>query len=140
MATTPILLDTHVWLWMNGAVDRLSESAREILASGEQALYLSAASTWELAIKQKAGKLRLPQPLEQYIPTTLAENSIQPLAIHQAHAWRAAALPMHHRDPFDRMLIAQTQAEGLVLMTADSQLEAYEVPIVWADRADEPDP
>ena len=134
MATAPILLDTHVWLWMNGAVERLSEPAREILAAGEQELYLSAASTWEIAIKHAAGKLELPQPPERYIPSTLAENKIKPLAIHQAHTWRAAALPMHHRDPFDRMLIAQAQAEGLRLMTADARLEAYEVPILRADR------
>lgn len=130
----PILLDTHVWLWMNGDVDRLSAAAREILMDGEQPLLLSAASTWEIAIKFATGKLQLPQPPEQYIPATLAANEVQPLAIHQAHTWRAAALPPHHRDPFDRLLIAQAQAEGLRLMTADRQLERYEVPVVGADR------
>ncbi len=132
--TTPILLDTHVWLWMNGAVKRLSEPAREILTEGKQELYLSAASTWEIAIKHAAGRLELPQPPERYIPSTLAENEVKPLAIHQAHTWRAAALPLHHRDPFDRMLIAQAQAEGLRLMTADSKLGRYDVPILRADR------
>lgn len=136
MATTPILLDTHVWLWMNGAVERLSQSARELLAEGEQELYLSAASTWEIAIKHAAGKLELPQAPDRYIPATLAENDVKPLAIHQAHTWRAAALPFHHRDPFDRMLVAQAQAEGLRLMTADDQLEPYEVPLLRADRAE----
>ncbi|MEE8587544.1 MAG: type II toxin-antitoxin system VapC family toxin [Acidobacteriota bacterium] len=134
MATTPILLDTHVWLWMNGAVERLSEPAREILAESEQELYLSAASTWEIAIKHAAGKLKLPQPPFRYIPSALAANNVKPLAIHQAHTWRAAALPLHHRDPFDRMLIAQAQAEGLQLMTADTRLEHYEVPILRADQ------
>ncbi len=135
MAAKPILLDTHVWLWMNGAVERLSEPARELLAAREQKIYLSAASTWEIAIKHAAGKLRLPQPPAQYIPSTLAENGIQPLGIHQAHTWRAAALPHHHKDPFDRMLIAQAQAEGLQLMTADEKFEPYEVPLLRADRA-----
>lgn len=135
MATTPILLDTHVWLWLNGAVERLSEPARELLAEGEQRLYLSAASTWEIAIKHASGKLRLPQPPEHFIPSTLAENDVRPLAIHQAHTWRAAALPLHHRDPFDRMLIAQAQTEGLRLMTADSKLERYEVDLLRADQA-----
>lgn len=135
MATTPILLDTHVWLWMNGAVERLSEPARELLAEAGQELYLSAASTWEIAIKHAAGKLELPQPPELYIPSTLAENDVRPLAIQQAHTWRAAALPLHHRDPFDRMLIAQAQAEGLRLMTADDKLERYEVDLLRADRA-----
>lgn len=134
MATPPILLDTHVWLWMNGAVDRLSESARELLEEGEQGLYLSAASTWEIGIKHAAGKLELPQPPELYIPSTLARNDVRPLAIHQAHTWRAAALPLHHRDPFDRMLIAQAQAEGLRLMTVDDKLERYEVDLLRADR------
>ena len=132
---TPILLDTHVWLWMNGAVERLSEPARELLIEGEQELYLSAASTWEIAIKHAAGKLKLPQPPERYIPATLAENRVRPLAIHQGHTWRAAALPFHHRDPFDRMLIAQAQAEEMRLMTADSKLEPYGVSILRADRA-----
>jgi PIN domain nuclease of toxin-antitoxin system len=132
--TTPILLDTHVWLWMNGEVERLSGPAREILAAGGQELYLSAASTWEIAIKHAAGKLKLPQAPDRYIPSTLAENAVTPLAIHQAHTWRAAALPPHHRDPFDRMLIAQAQAEGLRLMTADSKLEPYDVPILRADQ------
>lgn len=135
MATNPILLDTHVWLWMNGAVERLSEPARELLAEGRQALYLSAASTWEIAIKHAAGKLELPQPPDLYIPSTLAQNDVRPLAIHQAHTWRAAALPLHHRDPFDRMLIAQAQAEGLRLMTVDDKLERYEVDLLRADRA-----
>ena len=134
MPTTPILLDTQVWLWMNGAVERLSEPAREILAEGQQELYLSAASTWEIAIKHAGGKLKLPQPPARYIPSTLAATDVKPLAIHQAHTWRAAALPLHHRDPFDRMLIAQAQAEGMRLMTADSQLEHYEVPILRANR------
>ena len=134
MATTPILLDTHVWLWMNGAVERLSEPAREILAESKQELYLSAASTWEIAIKHAAGKLKLPQPPFRYIPSAQAVNNVKPLAIHQAHTWRAAALPLHHRDPFDRMLIAQAQAEGLRLMTADTRLEHYEVPILRADK------
>lgn len=135
MATrTPILLDTHVWLWMNGAVERLSKAARELLAEGSSTLLLSAASAWEIAIKHAAGRLRLPQPPELYIPSTLAVNDVRPLAIHQAHAWRAAALPAHHRDPFDRMLIAQAQAEGLRLMTADRQFEPYDVPLVRANR------
>ena len=133
MAATPILLDTHVWLWMNGDVERLSKRARELLVAGTQELYLSAASTWEIAIKHAAGRLELPQPPDRYIPSTLAQNAVRPLAIHQAHTWRAAALPMHHRDPFDRILIAQAQAEGLRLMTADSKLERYEVAISRAD-------
>lgn len=134
MATTAILLDTHVWLWMNGAPERLSEAARAILGDGEQTLYLSAASTWEIAIKHAAGKLELPQPPERYIPSTLAENDVKPLAIHQAHTWRAAALPLHHRDPFDRMLIAQAQAEGLQVMTVDGKFTHYEVPVLRADQ------
>lgn len=135
MATTAILLDTHVWLWMNGAVERLSEPARELLAEGKEELYLSAASTWEISIKHAAGKLDLPQVPEFYIPSTLAQNEVRPLPIHQAHTWRAAGLPLHHRDPFDRMLIAQAQAEGLRLMTADEKLERYQVELLRADRS-----
>jgi PIN domain nuclease of toxin-antitoxin system len=120
-----ILLDTHVWLWLNGAVEKLSAEAQATLRDGGNELYLSAASTWEIAIKHAAGKLQLPMAPERYIPVRMAENNVQPMSIHAAHTLRAAALPLHHRDPFDRMLLAQAKVENLHLMTADARFEPY---------------
>jgi len=131
-----ILLDTHVWLWFNGAPERLSEEARQAFVDPENELFLSAASTWEIAIKHAAGRLELPAPPAQYIPTRLAENNVRPLAIQHSHTLAAASLPMHHSDPFDRMLIAQARQEGLTLATGDARLRAYEAPIMWS-RADD---
>lgn len=135
MATRTILIDTHVWLWLNGDVGRLSDDSMELLASPENEIYLSAASTWEIGIKCSAGKLTLPLPPEIYIPTRLMDNGIRSLPIRQDHTLRAAALPGHHRDPFDRMLVAQAQIEGLELMTVDRHIGAYEVELLWADQA-----
>lgn len=127
-----ILLDTHVWLWLNGIAERLSPPAKAILVDGANELFLSAASTWEIAVKHAAGKLTLPMAPERYIPARLTENGIHPLSIHAAHTLRAGALPPHHRDPFDRMLIAQAQIEELQLMTADGRFDLYEVAVVRA--------
>lgn len=127
-----ILLDTHVWLWLNGDPERLNEEARGALADPENDLFLSAASTWEIAIKHAAGRLELPAPPAQYIPTRLAENNVRPLPIQHGHTLAAAELPLHHRDPFDRMLVAQARQEGLHLATGDERLRAYDAPILWS--------
>ena len=125
-----ILLDTHAWLWMNSSPERFSEPARELLSDAESVLLLSAASIWEIAIKTAGGKLDLPEPPERYIVARLAANQIDALPIRPLHAIRAAGLPMHHRDPFDRMLVAQAQLEGLELMTHDVVMRRYEVEIL----------
>lgn len=135
MATRTILIDTHVWLWLNGDLKRLSDDSLELLASTESSIYLSAASAWEIGIKCAAGKLTLPLPLEIYIPTRLTDNGIRSLPIRQEHTLRAAALPAHHRDPFDRMLVAQAQIEEMELMTVDRRMGAYGVRLLWADQA-----
>lgn len=128
-----ILIDTHVWLWLNNQVDRLSSSALTLLSTSDE-IYLSAASAWEIAVKWASGKLPLPVPPKEYIPSRMTENGIRSLPIHHRHALRLAALPLHHKDPFDRILVAQAQVEGLKLMTADRGLASYEVEILWADR------
>jgi PIN domain nuclease of toxin-antitoxin system len=125
------LLDTHVLLW--GLMDdaRLSKKARSILLDDDRALYFSAASAWEIAIKASLGRLRFSAPLEQYLPTRLATEGIEPLPISIAHAARTEALPWHHRDPFDRLLVAQAQIEGLDLLSSDRALRQYDVKVVW---------
>lgn len=127
-----ILLDTHVWLWLNGDPERLSEEARQALVDPGNELFLSAASTWEIAIKHAAGRLELPAPPTQYIPIRLAENNVRPLPIQHGHTLAAADLPLHHRDPFDRMLAAQARQEDLVLATGDERLRVYDAPILWS--------
>jgi len=126
------LLDTAVWLWSVGPVERLNREGRELLADSKQEIYLSAASVWEISIKASLGKLRLPDVPETYIPKRLSEQSIQPLPVFHQHAVRVYALPWHHQDPFDRILIAQAQAEDMIILTADRAFEKYDVAVVWS--------
>ena len=127
-----ILLDTHVWLWTTLMPERLSPHASSLLETSEHELYLSAASAWEIAIKYSRGKLRLPEPPSTYVPTRLERLRIQPLPIEQSHALHVASLLPHHRDPFDRILIAQAQLENLQLLTSDPVFAAYDVRTIAA--------
>ena len=123
-----ILLDTHVWLWMVATPERMNASIRSRLADRANELYLSAASAWEIAIKYRIGRLPLPEPPERFVPPRLLRDAVMPLAVEHAHALRVAGLPDHHRDPFDRLLIAQALCENLVLYTADEKLLRYPAP------------
>jgi PIN domain nuclease of toxin-antitoxin system len=127
-----ILLDTHCWLWWVVDPDRLSASAQAAIANADNAILLSAVSSWEIAIKHSIGKLALPEPPEQFVPKRLARDGISSLPIEHSHALRVAALPYHHHDPFDRLLIAQAQVERIALMTVDPQFRPYEVKLIWA--------
>jgi PIN domain nuclease of toxin-antitoxin system len=127
-----LLLDTHCWLWMVGEPQRLSESSRQLLRDPESDLFFSAASAWEIAIKFAIGRLRLPQPPAVLVEQWMEEDRLNALPILHAHALRAGELPLHHRDPFDRLLIAQAEIEKLTLLTADRELTRYGVDIHWA--------
>lgn len=127
-----ILLDTHCWLWMEAAPERLSEEARGLVLDPGNEIFLSAASSWEIALKHALGRLRLPLPPERYVPSRLRRSRIMPLPIQHEHALRVGRLPRHHRDPFDRMLVAQAVIEGMALLTADPQLEAYPAKVLRA--------
>jgi len=120
-----ILLDTHVWLWTLAEPGRLSEATLAILTNRDNALYLSAASAWEIAIKYQLGKLPLPCPPGEFVPQRLARDGVNPLPVELGHALYVARLPPLHRDPFDRLLVAQAQLEGMCLYTADDQILAY---------------
>lgn len=122
-----VLLDTQVWLWMLAAPGRLSEPARALVVAGENELLLSAASAWEIAIKYALGKLRLPEPPGDLVPRLMTRTGITPLPIHHRHALHVATLPPRHRDPFDRLLVAQAQIERLPILTADRNFTLYEV-------------
>jgi PIN domain nuclease of toxin-antitoxin system len=125
--TPPLLLDSHALLWWQDDDARLGTRVREAIEQPGLPLFFSVASIWELAIKQALGKLDVPGSLLE----VLAEESFTELPISSAHALTAGALPPHHRDPFDRMLVAQAQSEGLTLVTNDARITGYDVPVLW---------
>ena len=126
-----ILLDTHCWLWWITTPEKLTFGARQYIEDGHNEIFLSAASSWEIAIKYALGKLPLPEDPETFIPPRLTRDAISPLPVNHTHALHVASLPLHHRDPFDRLLISQAQMEGLPIMTVDDQFKAYEVDLIW---------
>ena len=126
MTPLKLLLDTHVFLWWRTDHARLDSTARQAIA-GADLVYVSAASAWEAAIKVALGKLRIPESMA----TGVADSGFDPLPIGFGHAELAAALPRHHTDPFDRMLIAQAIAEDLFVITHDRRFEAYDVRVIW---------
>jgi PIN domain nuclease of toxin-antitoxin system len=125
------LLDTNVLLWGLVAEDRINARAQEILQSSLSELYFSAAGSWEIAIKYALGSLPLPKPPTVYIPYALRVWAVHELSITHEHALYAGELPMHHRDPFDRLLIAQTITEQMTLLTADRALQKYKVNLIY---------
>ncbi|HXU46002.1 MAG TPA: type II toxin-antitoxin system VapC family toxin [Thermoanaerobaculia bacterium] len=127
-----ILLDTHCWLWMQADSKRLSQPTRALLQDPDNQLFLSAASSWEIAIKYALGKLPLPLPPVEYVLSRMETSGTTPLPVQHSHALHVGSLPHHHADPFDRLLIAQAQLENLELLTVDRQFEAYEVGLLWA--------
>jgi PIN domain nuclease of toxin-antitoxin system len=125
------LLGTSVRLWSLAAPERIGREGLELLARGTEEFYLSAASSWEIGIKSGLGKLRLPEPAASYVPKRMAAQGIRPLAITHSHALAVSELPTYHSDPFDRLLIAQAQIEGMGILTADRAFRLYPVEIVW---------
>jgi PIN domain nuclease of toxin-antitoxin system len=124
------LLDTHTFLWAIAEEGRLSRRAQQIY-TGPNHLWLSVASLWEILIKVRIGKLPLPEPSGPYLLRKLAENRIEVLPIKLDHVLRLESLPLHHHDPFDRILIAQSLEEDLPLVTADTVFEKYPVKLLW---------
>jgi len=121
-----LLLDTHVFIWWTAVDTRLAEVARAAIADPANRVIVSAATVWEISIKRSTRKLDFPDDIMR----VLANTGFKTLDITPQHAAVAGALPMHHFDPFDRMLIAQARIEGLVLATQDRQLSAYGVPVL----------
>jgi PIN domain nuclease of toxin-antitoxin system len=126
------LIDTHVWLWMQADPDKLRDETRAIVQDVRNSILFSAASAWEIAIKYRLGKLPLPEPPASYVPDRMRRSGTSALSVDHAHTLRTADLPDHHRDPFDRILVAQAQLLDLTIMTADEQFSAYDVAIVAA--------
>lgn len=126
-----LLLDTHVWLWMIAERERFSVETAALVENSSNDLLLSSVSSWEIAIKHSLGKLTLPETPVTYVPKQIGRTGVTPLAVEHSHALRVAALPSHHRDPFDRLLVAQAELEGATLLTSDRQFAPYEIPIQW---------
>ena len=125
-----LLLDTHVWLWSITTPGKLGREGRSLLENTDNELFLSAASSWEIAIKYRLGRLELPEPPHKFIPPRLIRDSIRPLPVEHHHACHVANLPDLHRDPFDRLLIAQAQTEHMTFITADQELKDYNIEMI----------
>jgi PIN domain nuclease of toxin-antitoxin system len=126
-----VLLDTHAFLWLITDDDRLSENARQTFLNTQNSLFFSAASLWEIGIKKSLGKISLKDGWFQAIQEEMAINTIQWLPIEMAHCAEVTELPFHHRDPFDRMLIAQAVAEEMKLMSRDNRFSKYAIELIW---------
>ena len=125
------LLDTHTFLWLATEDERLSPTARELVLDPATDLFLSVGSVWEMAVKKSLGRMELTVPLSRLVAEQLKQLRTSLLEIRREHALLVETLPFHHRDPFDRLLVAQAIEERLPLLSADSQLDAYPVERVW---------
>jgi PIN domain nuclease of toxin-antitoxin system len=125
------LLDTHTFLWWNMNAPELSATAREFIAADQNEIFVSAATAWEIGIKYGKGRLELPEPPEQYIANRLNLHHFTALPIQLSHAAAVYQLPDFHQDPFDRLLVAQSQLENMPLLTADPEIANYAVTVIW---------
>ncbi len=126
-----LLLDTHAFLWWADDDTALSATARDAIANRRNDCYFSIASCWELAIKSSIGKLRLAQSVDRFVMEQLTENGFKLLPIDFRHVTKVENLPFHHRDPFDRLLIAQAMVQGTKIVTADPVFCDYGVQVIW---------
>ena len=125
------LLDTHTFLWWIIDDPQISSRVRDIISNSSNELFLSAASCWEIAIKAKIGRIKLPDRPHIFVSEQMSLNTIQGLPIQISHALHVFNLPHHHIDPFDRIIIAQSQLEKLPILTSDSLISKYKVKIIW---------
>jgi PIN domain nuclease of toxin-antitoxin system len=126
-----VLLDTHAFLWAVTDDPRLTAAARAVFADSTNSLFLSVVSMWEIVLKAHAGKLQVKGSLARFFADQLARNRLSALGVSPQHVLRVAELPRLHRDPFDRLLVAQAQVENMLLLTADTQIRRYSVKVVW---------
>ena len=126
-----ILLDTHAFLWWIRDDPRLSRRARELVTSGRNELFLSVTCVWEILTKTQTGKLRLAESAQKFVTEQLTANNIRVLPLTLDHVFRLEQLPLHHRDPFDRILIAQSLEEEFPILSADPLLKNYSATLLW---------
>ena len=125
------LLDTHTFLWWNLDDPQLSETARKFITKGDNEIFLSAASAWEIAIKAATERLILPERPDQYVADRMRLHRFSALPIELSHALEVYRLPAIHQDPFDRLLIVQSQMEDLPILTIDPEIGRYRVDVIW---------
>jgi PIN domain nuclease of toxin-antitoxin system len=123
-----------IWLWSIYAIEKINDSCREILENGREEVYFSAATAWELSIKARLGKLHLPSPPGQCIPAFMAKQGLRPLPVTHLHAVKVYDLPLHHDDPFDRLIIAQAVEEGMTVLTSDKVFRKYPVDVLLSGK------
>ena len=126
-----ILLDTCTFLWIISDAPELSDHARNLFVDPANGIYLSAISSWEIAIKHNLGRLPLPEPPQNFIPAQREKHHIDPLLLEEEATLYLTRLPPYHRDPFDRILICQSIVHGLVLLTPDEAILQYPVRTAW---------
>ena len=127
-----LLLDTQTLIWWREGSRKLGPRARAAIESDADAVRVSAATAWEIAIKWRTGRLKLPEAPHRWVPAALASSVFDELLVSVEHAVAVAALPDHHPDPFDRLLIAQARIEGLRIVTSDAAFASYDVPLLDA--------
>ena len=126
-----VLLDTHVFIWLDTQPEKLSNTAMEICQDIDNQLYLSMASVWEMQIKVQLGKLKLKIPLADMLTVQQQENDLNVLNIALTRIYQLQALPFHHNDPFDRLIIAQSVLEDMTLISFDEKFKAYGISVLW---------
>jgi PIN domain nuclease of toxin-antitoxin system len=125
------ILDTHTILWWVTNNPQLSQVVRNMITDSSNTFYLSVASSWEIIIKFNTGKLPLPEPPIQFIQSCLSVNHFESMSIELSHVLQLNTLPNHHKDPFDRILIAQAQVENIPILTLDKLIVQYPVQTIW---------
>ena len=126
-----LLLDTHAFLWWIMDDPKLSPQAADAIQGSDNDIYVSVASAWEIAIKAGLGKLKLPDTPKRFVPRQLAANNFLVLPINLDHGLAVQDLPLHHRDPFDRLLVTQSQIEKMPIVTDDGLIKRYGVKVLW---------
>jgi PIN domain nuclease of toxin-antitoxin system len=128
------LLDTGVWLWSLKSPELIGDEGLRVLERGEEELYLSAITSWEISIKMRIGKLDFPGEPAHHIPRFMNKQGLRPLSVAHSHAFKVYDLPAHHSDPFDRMLIAQALVENMMILTSDHIFKKYSARLLWCGR------
>lgn len=130
-----LLLDTHTFLWFIGGSSKLSVAARTLIEDPANERFLSVASLWEMSIKASLGRLKLALPFTDLVQGEVLGNAMELLAIRPTHLDVLAKLPFHHKDPFDRLIVAQAMAEAMPIVSKDKAFENYPVGLLWQDDA-----
>ena len=126
-----LLLDTHIFLWFVFAELQLNAATRTLVEDEENVKFLSMASVWEMAIKHSIGKLPLVQPFNQFLSEQIERGGFRLLPITFEHLVQVSSVPMHHRDPFDRLIIAQSLTDNMAVISADKAFDAYGITRLW---------